>query len=122
MSNHTTLEAIEQEMERLQAQYRAQVLVQIRWLMNKHDITIDELAEKRAPVKVTQKAKAKAKPAAKKTKAKAKPVQVTGDKRRNRGPQPPKYRNPETGETWSGMARAPAWIKDVENRDQFLIQ
>jgi len=34
---------------------------------------------------------------------------------------PAKYRNPKTGEEWSGRGRAPAWIKDVKNRDRFLI-
>ena len=36
-----------------------------------------------------------------------------------------KYRNPETGETWSGRGLAPKWIKTAENsgknRDAFLI-
>ncbi|MCA8023594.1 H-NS histone family protein [Burkholderia metallica] len=33
-----------------------------------------------------------------------------------------KYRDPKSGATWSGRGRAPAWIKDVKNRDRFLIQ
>ncbi|KVP40122.1 H-NS histone family protein [Burkholderia ubonensis] len=37
------------------------------------------------------------------------------------GKLPPKYRNPKTGETWSGHARPPAWIKDVKDRSKFLI-
>lgn len=32
----------------------------------------------------------------------------------------PKYMNPNTGETWSGRGRAPAWIG--KNRDKFLIK
>jgi DNA-binding protein H-NS len=31
-----------------------------------------------------------------------------------------KYRDPETGATWSGRGRAPHWIVD-KNRDDFLI-
>ncbi|EYC50983.1 H-NS histone [Hylemonella gracilis str. Niagara R] len=31
-----------------------------------------------------------------------------------------KYRNPETGETWSGRGRAPAWLEGA-NKDQFLL-
>ncbi|KVT52834.1 H-NS histone family protein [Burkholderia ubonensis] len=31
-----------------------------------------------------------------------------------------KYRDPETGKTWSGKGREPAWIKG-KNRDAFLI-
>ena len=35
----------------------------------------------------------------------------------------PKYRNPETGDTWTGRGRAPLWIRDfsAEEREQFLI-
>jgi DNA-binding protein H-NS len=46
-----------------------------------------------------------------------------GKKRGNylRGPQPPKYRDPKTGASWSGRGPAPAWIKNVKNRSKFLI-
>ncbi|MBI0359300.1 H-NS family nucleoid-associated regulatory protein [Burkholderia oklahomensis] len=40
------------------------------------------------------------------------------DKRR--GPLPPKYRNPMTGETWTGRGRAPKWLTGM-SRDDFLI-
>lgn len=33
---------------------------------------------------------------------------------------PAKYRNPKTGETWSGRGRAPGWLAG-KNRDRFLI-
>ncbi|WP_322005172.1 H-NS family nucleoid-associated regulatory protein [Paraburkholderia tropica] len=39
-----------------------------------------------------------------------------------RGPQPAKYRDPETGATWSGKGRAPAWIADAKSREKFLIE
>lgn len=32
----------------------------------------------------------------------------------------PKYRNPETGDTWTGRGRAPLWIAG-QDREQFLI-
>ncbi|WP_429315565.1 H-NS family nucleoid-associated regulatory protein [Paraburkholderia sp. GAS448] len=38
-----------------------------------------------------------------------------------KGNLPPKYINHKTGETWSGHARPPAWIKDVKDRSRFLI-
>ena len=42
-----------------------------------------------------------------------------------RAPVPPKYRNPETGATWSGRGKPPRWISDAESegktRDSFLI-
>jgi len=39
---------------------------------------------------------------------------------RKRAPLPPRYRNPKTGETWSGRGRAPGWLAG-KNRDRFLI-
>jgi DNA-binding protein H-NS len=35
-------------------------------------------------------------------------------------PLPAKYRNPKTGETWSGRGRSPAWLAG-KNRERFLI-
>lgn len=32
-----------------------------------------------------------------------------------------KYRDPKTGQTWTGRGRPPAWIVDVKNREAFLI-
>lgn len=36
-------------------------------------------------------------------------------------PLPARYKNPKTGETWSGRGRAPGWLAGVKNRDRFLI-
>jgi len=36
-------------------------------------------------------------------------------------PLPPRYRNPKTGETWSGRGRAPGWLAG-KNRERFLIK
>jgi DNA-binding protein H-NS len=37
-----------------------------------------------------------------------------------------RYRNPATGDTWSGRGRPPAWIREAEekgkSRDKFLIK
>lgn len=43
---------------------------------------------------------------------------VNGARKR---PLPPRYRNPKTGETWSGRGRAPGWLAG-KNRDRFLIK
>lgn len=43
----------------------------------------------------------------------------TGNARKR--PLPPRYRNPKTGETWSGRGRAPGWLAG-KNRDRFLIK
>ncbi|QKV55814.1 H-NS family nucleoid-associated regulatory protein [Comamonas antarctica] len=33
----------------------------------------------------------------------------------------PKYKNPETGDTWTGRGKAPKWIAAVKNREEFAI-
>jgi DNA-binding protein H-NS len=33
---------------------------------------------------------------------------------------PPKYRNPETGQTWSGRGHEPSWMEG--HRDEYLIE
>ncbi|RQR34839.1 H-NS family nucleoid-associated regulatory protein [Burkholderia sp. Bp9142] len=38
-----------------------------------------------------------------------------------RGEQPAKYRDPKTGDTWSGRGRAPAWIANAKDRSKFSI-
>ncbi|GAA5086409.1 H-NS histone family protein [Paenalcaligenes hermetiae] len=39
---------------------------------------------------------------------------------------PARYRNPQTGDTWTGRGRPPRWITDAEqngqSREQFLIK
>ena len=41
--------------------------------------------------------------------------------RRSKGEKvAPKYRNPETGDTWTGRGREPGWIKG-KNRDDFAL-
>ena len=39
---------------------------------------------------------------------------------RNSSPVPPKYRDPATGQTWTGRGKAPKWI-DGKDRAQFTI-
>lgn len=41
--------------------------------------------------------------------------------RRSKGEKvAPKYRNPETGDTWTGRGREPSWIKG-KDREEFLV-
>ncbi|RKT10560.1 DNA-binding protein H-NS [Paraburkholderia sp. RAU2J] len=43
------------------------------------------------------------------------PEQVFGKRRKDAGRAvAAKFRNPETGETWSGRGRAPRWLKDQD--------
>ncbi|NUX57685.1 H-NS family nucleoid-associated regulatory protein [Paraburkholderia youngii] len=52
----------------------------------------------------------------------AAPVKVPKAGNYVRGPQPPKYRNPKTGATWSGRGTAPAWLAGAKDRSKFLIE
>jgi DNA-binding protein H-NS len=47
--------------------------------------------------------------------------QKTGRDRRKTFP--PKYRNPETGQTWGGKGPPPAWLRDLSaaERERYLI-
>ncbi|SAK92650.1 H-NS family nucleoid-associated regulatory protein [Caballeronia ptereochthonis] len=60
-----------------------------------------------------------------KTQSKAKAKTRVAGKRKGkgqpRGPQPALYLDPQTGATWSGRGRAPAWLASVEDRTPFLI-
>ncbi|BBQ00399.1 hypothetical protein BSFA1_55270 [Burkholderia sp. SFA1] len=111
-----TLEQIQARMKKLQAQAEAIVaknaqaaVDQIRELMLKHGFTTADIE-----------AKAKARRDAK---ARGGALSNQGVKAStvSKGKLPAKYRNPKTGETWSGHARPPAWIKDVKDRTRFLI-
>jgi DNA-binding protein H-NS len=115
-----TLEQIQVKMKKLQAQAegliakRAQaVLNDIRALMEKHGLTTADI-DAHGSVK-----KRVGRPAGK-TSAVAGKRKATGQAAA-KGKLPAKYRNPKTGETWSGWARPPAWIKDVKDRSRFLI-
>jgi DNA-binding protein H-NS len=115
-----TLEQIQVKMKKLQAQAEAMiarqaqaVLNDIRSLMEKHGLTTADIESHKADKKrVGRPAKTAALPATKRKNAKVSEV---------KGKLPAKYRNPKTGETWSGWARPPAWIKDVRDRTKFLI-
>jgi DNA-binding protein H-NS len=104
----TTLENIQAKISKLQAQAEAivrqqkwGVLETIRGLMEKHAVTIEEIeahagAKRGGP-------KAGVKVAVKQTAVAA------------------QYRDPQSGSTWSGRGRAPAWIASVKDRSRFLI-
>lgn len=111
-----TLEAIQAKMKKLQAQAEALIakksqaaLDRIRALMLEHGLTTADIeAKAKARRERAQVASASG------VSGKTKPLSV-------KGKLAPKYLNPKTGETWSGRARPPAWIKDVKDRSKFLI-
>jgi DNA-binding protein H-NS len=113
-----TLKQIRSRIEKLQAQAEALlakrasvVIADIRARMEKHGLTTADI-DAYAP---RGKQRGSRKAAVSTAKGKAK------DAAKAKGKLPPKYRNPETGETWSGHARPPAWIKDAQDRSVFLI-
>ncbi|SAK54283.1 histone family protein nucleoid-structuring protein H-NS [Caballeronia pedi] len=115
-----TLKQLQARLKKLRAQAesliadRAQsVLNDIRAMMERHGLTTDDIERH-----------------GKKTKRAAKPQvaypapagrREAMTKLAKKGKLPAKYRNPKTGETWSGWARPPAWIANVKDRSKFLI-
>ncbi|MDQ2141067.1 H-NS histone family protein [Alcaligenaceae bacterium A4P071] len=114
--NYATQQArIEKEITRLQkkaealhTKRRKPVITSIVNSMRQYDITAEELAAalgaSKAPGRTPRKKAA------------------DGTKR----PVAPKYRHPDTGETWSGRGKAPRWLAAAEadgaQRDSFLIK
>lgn len=113
---------LEKEIERLQKQaaaleqkQRVPVIGDIVRQMREYDITPEDIAEA-----FSRKGRASA--------GTPEPARRVGRKSATtvvRNPVPPKYRNPETGGTWSGRGKPPRWISDAEgegkSRDSFLI-
>jgi len=106
---------LEKEISRLQKQaaalekkQRVPVINDIVRSMREYDITPEDIIEA-----FSRRTRTSAKKAAKRTTTTV------------RTPVPPKYRNPETGATWSGRGKAPRWISEAESagksRDSFLI-
>ncbi|KMZ13496.1 putative regulator [Candidatus Burkholderia humilis] len=104
----STLEQIRAKMKKLQKQADAliarqaqKVVDQIRTLMIEHGLTTADIEA-----------------AAKRRRQRAGKASVTTSAKKT---MPPKYRDPKTGDTWSGYGRAPAWIANAKDRSRFLI-
>jgi DNA-binding protein H-NS len=107
---------LQKKAEVLQTKRRKPVITQIITSMREYDITPEEIVAAygagkpaRAATGGRRKAGAAARPANAATRAVA-----------------PKYRHPQTGETWSGRGKAPRWLAAEEaagaTRDSFLIK
>ncbi|QAA93709.1 H-NS histone family protein [Pollutimonas thiosulfatoxidans] len=105
---------IEKEIQKLQKQAlalqtkrRGPVVTSILRSMREYDITPDDIASAYN----------------RKTSHVAKKAAAAGAPKRT---VPPKYRNPKTGDTWTGRGKAPRWITAAESegqqRDSFLIK
>src|SRR5690606_15392886 len=110
MATYRTLLAQKAALDKKIAQARkreiASVVKQINSLIEQYGLTPQELRFPKRPAATEETLSAK--PVARK---KAKPATST---------VAPKYRNPETGETWSGRGRAPRWV--VGDKENYLIK
>ncbi len=113
----TTVKSIERQIaklkamaEKIAAKDKTPAIRQIVALMTKNGVTMAELTA----------AMSKARPAAKG--ARAAKAAKTAPKR---GTVAPKYRDPNSGATWTGRGRTPVWVLDAEKagatRQSFLI-
>jgi DNA-binding protein H-NS len=94
-------------------------IADIKAKMAAYGITLDDLGGK-------PKAARGRKPKAGKAAAKgAKPAKATAKPAKVRKPVAVKYRNAETGETWTGRGKPPTWLKAHEvagrKREEFLV-
>jgi DNA-binding protein H-NS len=118
MPRQSTLKTIRQQIAKLEAQAKKladgeedkkrKAIAEVGALMRKLGVSLDDLAT--TPVRAARKAGAG--PAKEKKKV-SKPVPV-------------KFRNGETGETWSGRGRTPRWLVAAEaagrTRDEFKVE
>lgn len=103
-----TLAAIQKQIAQLQKQAEAiastakkEAIGKARELIERHGLTAEDLGL----------AGGKRKAATKVGKSKA-----------SSGAGTPKYRDPATGKTWTGVGRAPAWIAEAKDRSKFLVE
>ena len=104
----TTLAAINKKIEQLKKQAdailqagRREAIAKARDLIEKFELTVDDLGlGKKVGRGRALAARKAARPATAGT---------------------PKYRDPATGKTWTGVGRAPAWIASAKDRSKFLV-
>ncbi|GJH14785.1 H-NS histone family protein [Caballeronia novacaledonica] len=157
-----TLEAIQSRIKKLEAQAQALkaksvsgVLKQIHDLMDRHEISMEDVSAFVGKAARSTKAKATGKAVSAKyldpktgaswsgrgrapawianardrnafladgtAPVESTKVTLTRRKAARKGPQPALYRDPVSGNTWSGFGRAPAWIATANDRSTYLI-
>lgn len=92
------IKKLEEKRQRIMTGWRADEVKKIVQLMRDNAITPEDIV----PLFATGRRKKK--------QAAARPTS-----RKTRGPVAPKYRHPQTGETWTGRGRAPRWLVAEEN-------
>ena len=102
--------ALEAKAARLTEVEMKSSVAKVRSLMASLGVTIEHLGSKvssaATPVRVA-------------VVGKAVPVKKSQAKRAGAGV--PKFKDPKTGKTWTGMGKPPAWIASAKNRDKFRI-
>jgi DNA-binding protein H-NS len=98
--------ALEAQAERIAKAELGKAIAQIRKIMADSGVTIEHLKEGAKSVQ----------PAVSGKSGSAKAVKAP------KGKKPPKYKDPKSGATWSGLGRIPAWIANAKSRDAFLIE
>ncbi|HCN70719.1 MAG: DNA-binding protein [Pusillimonas sp.] len=105
------IQKLQKQAEALKAKQRTPVIKDIVRKMREYDITPDEIIKTFSKTKETGKRAANG--------------AASGAGNKPRGIVPAKYRNPQTGATWTGRGKAPRWISEAEaqgqSRDTFLI-
>lgn len=99
--------ALEAQVERVTKAEMGAAITKIRAIMSEYGLSIEHLAQS-----LDRRAGKKQAAGAKKSSSTA------GTKK---GRKAPKYRDPVSGLTWAGVGRAPSWIANASNRDDFLI-
>ena len=79
---------LEQQIVALQREERSAAIAQVKALMAEHGLTLADLGSSRAA-----------------------PAAPVAGKTRSGGKVPAKYRDPATGQTWSGRGLHPKWLK-----------
>lgn len=101
------IERLSKQAAALEKKQRAPIIAGIVRNMKQYDISPDEITQAFGSKRRVSKAAGKRASGQVKT------------------PIPPKFRNPETGDEWSGRGRAPKWLTAAEQagrtRDEFLI-
>lgn len=109
----TQIAKLAEQIEAEQARFKTAVFAAVEAVLTSYGLTLADLAETPKPA-VTKKAKAEQIVVPVKAKKATKPAT-------SKGTRPPKYRDPESGATWSGMGHTPQWMVNAKNRDAFLI-
>jgi DNA-binding protein H-NS len=122
----TTLDQLQSRIAKLQKQAEdlmrkkaSSVIADIRKLMAEHGLSTADIEANTAAPKTG--AKRGPKPGFKRAGKSAAAAPTKKAASQTKGKLPAKYLNPKTGETWSGWARPPEWIKNVKDRSKFLI-